>query len=288
MYVSPTLNDDRELPDLFIRAEKVERVHEFVHLGNLVGDSNSLGILHRRVTEATKTHGRMKPLWRSRKSPRTIKRRLFLVCVSSTPLYGCENWPLPEAACRLINKFWYEKIRGILGISWVRMREQHITNERCAKMLGVPDWRIIMGRRSTRWLGHVARMAPTRLDRQTLFGFVEGRAQKRTGRRRNLVSHARSALTALPKLDMRICAHTAQDKADWNDLCLQWSRDAPEFIVDAPQKCPICGKCFYNLGTHITTTRAVSKQMFKCPIDGYDQLFTTKNARTRHLANEHS
>ena len=29
MYISPTLNDDRELPDLFICAEKLERVHEF-------------------------------------------------------------------------------------------------------------------------------------------------------------------------------------------------------------------------------------------------------------------
>ena len=148
---------------------------------SLVEDSYSLGIfedVHRRVTEATKMHGRMKPLWRSRKLPKNIKWRLFLVCVCSTLLYGCENWPLPEAACRLINKFWYEKIRGILGISWVRMREQHITNERCVKMLGVPDWRIIVGRRSTRWLGHVARMAPTRLARQTLFGFVKGRTKK--------------------------------------------------------------------------------------------------------------
>ena len=59
MYVSPTLNDDRELPDLFIRAENVERVHDFLYLGSLVGDSYSLGIfedVHRRVTEATKMH----------------------------------------------------------------------------------------------------------------------------------------------------------------------------------------------------------------------------------------
>ena len=144
-----------------------------------------------------------------------------------------------------------------------------------------------MGRRSTRWLGHVARMAPTRLDRQTLFGFVEGRAQKRTGRRRNLVSHARSVLTGLPKLDMRIWTHTAKDKAGVGRLVFTVESDDPEFIVDDPQKCPICSKCFRNLGTHITTTHAVSKEMFKCPIDGCDEVFKTKNARTRHLKKEH-
>ena len=144
-----------------------------------------------------------------------------------------------------------------------------------------------MGRRSTRWLGHATRMAPTRLARQTLFGFVKGRTQKRTGRRRNLVSHARSVLTGLPKLDMRIWAHTAQDKAEWNDLCSQWSRDAPEFIVDDSQKYPICSKCVRNLGTHITTTHAVSKEMFKCPIDGCDQVFKTNTVHTRYFTVGH-
>ena len=290
MYVSPSLNDDRELPDLYIRTEKVERVHEFLYLGSLVGDSFSLGIfedVHRRVTEATKMHGRMKPLWRSRKLPKNIKRRLFLVCVSSTLLYGCENWPIPEAACRLINKFWYEKIRDILGISWVRMRDQRITNEKCAKMLGVPDWRVLVGRRYTRWIGHVARMAPTRLARQTLFGFVKGRTQKRTGRRRNLVAQANYALKGLPELDMRIWAHTAQDKAKWNDLCSQWSSNAPEFIINDPRKCPVCDKSFQNLRTHITTAHAISKENFSCTVAGCNEMFKTKNARTRHLADKH-
>ena len=35
-YASSTRNDDRELPDIFIRAEKVERVHDFLYLGSLV------------------------------------------------------------------------------------------------------------------------------------------------------------------------------------------------------------------------------------------------------------
>ena len=144
-----------------------------------------------------------------------------------------------------------------------------------------------MGRRSTRWLGHATRMAPTRLARQTLFGFVKGRTQKRTGRRRNVVSHARSLLSGLPKLNMRIWAHTAQDKAEWNDLCSQWNRDSPEFIVDDPQKCPICSKCYRNLRTHITTKHAVNKEMFKRQIDGCGEMLKTKNARTRPKKNNY-
>ena len=60
----------------------MEHVHEFLYLGSIVGDGFSLGILEdvtRRIAEATKIHGRLKPIWLSRKMPRNIKRRLFLV-----------------------------------------------------------------------------------------------------------------------------------------------------------------------------------------------------------------
>ena len=151
-------------------------MHEFLYLGSTVDYSYSLGILEdevRRIAEATKIHGRLKPIWRSRKFSRNIKGRLFLVCVCSTLIHGCENWALPGAASHLINKFWYNRIRNILGISWFRMRNQRITNEQSAAMLGGPDWRVLVGRRYTRWLRHVARMAPTRLARQALFSFAK-------------------------------------------------------------------------------------------------------------------
>ena len=66
---------------------------------------------------------------------RDIKRRLFIVCVATPLLYGCENWVLTNAHKRKINKFWYGKIRSTLGISWQRMRDERITNEACAQML---------------------------------------------------------------------------------------------------------------------------------------------------------
>ena len=71
-------------------------------------------------------------------------------------------------------------------------------------------------------------MAPTRLARQTLFGFVTGRSQIEKGRRRNLIPHTKTVLKALPELDLRIWGHPAQDETTWSSLCTQWSRDAPE------------------------------------------------------------
>ena len=154
----------------------------------------------------------MKPIWKSKKLARSIKRHLFIVCVASTLLYGCENWPLSQATSRILNRFWYSRIRSVLGITWGRVRAERITNERCARMLGVPDWIILAGRRHARWLGHVARMAPGRLARQTLFGYVKGRTQQKTGLRMNLVAKANTILEGLPNSDTRIWAHKAQKK----------------------------------------------------------------------------
>ena len=145
-----------------------------------------------------------------------------------------------------------------------------------------------MGRRYTRWLGHVARMAPTRLARHALFGFANGRTQLTTGHRRNLVSHAKAALKVLPELDSRIWAHTAQDKPVWNKLCTTWSRDAPEFKIKNMHECPICKKCVTNnLGKHISTKHPVSSEQFQCTIEGFNETFKAKNARARHLAKKH-
>ena len=49
----------------------------------------------------------------------------------------------------------------------------------------------------------------------------------------------------------------------------------------------MCSKSFRNLGTHITSAHPVSKENLICIVDGCDQEFKTKNARTRHLQKEH-
>ena len=54
MHITPN-NITHPLPDLFIRGEIIGRVHEFIHLGSLVGDTYSVGVtedIERRIAEA--------------------------------------------------------------------------------------------------------------------------------------------------------------------------------------------------------------------------------------------
>ena len=289
VYITPEA-ELHSMPDLFIRGEQIERVHEFIYLGSLVGDSYSLGVtedIERRIAEATKIFGRLRPMWKSHKLSRTIKRRLFLVCVSTVLLYGCENWPLNSITSQKINSFWYGKIRSVLGISWVKMRDERITNERCAERFGVPDWRVLLGKRHTRWIGHIARMSHLRPARQTLFGSVHGRRPMRTGIRKSLVTQAKAGLAGLPRLDTRIWAHIAQDKLEWDSLCEAWDANAEPFQIDNPRRCPLCDSNVTNLGKHITAKHPVSTEKFECEVLGCRETFLTKNARTKHMNNVH-
>ena len=128
-------------------------MREFVYLGSLIADTYTLGVAEdvtRRVAEASKIFGRLKPIWKSAGLSKDIKRRLFIVCVSTVLLYGAENWALSSLASATIQKFYYRSIRYILKISWQRVRDERITNERCAQMLGVPDWRVLVCKRHAR------------------------------------------------------------------------------------------------------------------------------------------
>ena len=155
-------------------------------------------------------------------------------------------------------------MRPILGISWAKMREERITNEWCAQRLGVPDWRVLLGRRHARWLGHIARMAPSRPAKQTLFGSVHGRKATRTGLKKTLVTQANVGLNGLPDLDTRIWAHIAQDKLKWNSLCEGWDVNAHSFHIDNPRRCPLCEADFTHLGQHITAKHPVNAAKFVC------------------------
>ena len=139
MYVAPTRGEHAR-PELTIRGEMIERVHELVYPGSIIGDTYTLGMaedVQRRVKEASKMFGRMKAIWKSRKLSRSVGRRLLITYVGSVLLYGSENWDLTQAASRALNKFWYRCIRSILGITWERVRMEYITNERAARRLGV-------------------------------------------------------------------------------------------------------------------------------------------------------
>ena len=263
-------------------------MREFIYLGSLVSDSYSLGAAEdaaRRVSEASKIFGRLKPIWKSRLT-RSVKKRLFTVCVVTALLFGAENSVWPSSAVRTVHNFYYRCIRSILRLSWQRVRQERITNERCAQMLGVPDWKVIVGKRHARWLGHVARMSTDSMARQCLYGYSRGRTTRQRGLRKTLINRGVQVLRGLPT-DLRVWAHSAQDKSAWNAICDKWSAKPAAIEVDE-KVCPVCGAEFGTEGgcnRHITKSHPVRCEDFRCEF--CTETFRTKIARTKHLEAVH-
>ena len=153
-------------------------------------------------------------------------------------------------------------------------------------MLGVPDWRVLVGKRHARWIGHVARMSTDSLARISLYGYAEGRVKKKSGLRQNLVHRAEQILAGLC-VDVRVWGHIAQDKAAWNTQCKNWCTNPTPLAVDE-KTCPVCNKQFTKAGScsrHITAVHPVRRQEFSCHI--CHATFVTKTAQTKHLERQH-
>ena len=153
-------------------------------------------------------------------------------------------------------------------------------------MLGVPDWKIIVGKRHARWLGHVARMSTDSIARQMLYGYSQGRTQKKSGLRNTLITRGKQVLRGV-ETDPRIWTHTAQNKSQWDVLCDRWS--VSPAVTDVDKKvCPICQQEFTGEGgcrRHITKSHPVRIKDFECPM--CNDTFKTKVARTKHMETAH-
>ena len=153
-------------------------------------------------------------------------------------------------------------------------------------MLGVPDWRVLVGKRHARWLGHLARMSSDSLARISLYGHAEGRVYKRNGLRCNLVHRAKQILDGL-SVDARVWGHVAQDKAKWNAICDNWRTGRAPLAVDG-KVCPICSRGFTLEGTcyrHVVAVHPLRRERFACHL--CQETFETTTARTKHLEREH-
>ena len=141
--------------------EPVAVVEEFEYLGSTISQDCTLDReIRRRISNASHTFRSLyRVLWCRKRLKTATKMRLFKSVVLSTLLYGSETWVPSAAQLKRLQAYMY--IMGACGLSWVYPG-------RTCLMAGIERVEVMVMRRKLRWLGHVERMADSRIPKYLL------------------------------------------------------------------------------------------------------------------------
>ncbi|XP_076066164.1 uncharacterized protein LOC143039802 [Oratosquilla oratoria] len=93
------------------------------------------------------------------------KIMVFRAVVLSTLLYACKTWTLYKRDIKRLESFQQSKLRYILHIHW----KDCITNNEVLSHAALPSVEATILQHRLRWVGHVARMEPSRPPKIILF-----------------------------------------------------------------------------------------------------------------------
>ena len=151
----------------------VAMVPEFTYLGSVVSSDGSLDTeITTRLAKASRVFGcLLRPIFQCRNLSLPTKRMVYKAVVLSTLLYGAETWTVLARHVRRLTVFHHACIRTILGVSHAQQWEEHLSSGTLARRFGMPlEMDTLLRQHRLRWLGHVARMDPSRASKQVLFG----------------------------------------------------------------------------------------------------------------------
>lgn len=162
---------------LRINGMEIAKCGVFRYFGSMLSeqDAGSTVDISRRCGLAHAAFGKLRHVWTPTVRYST-KARLLLACVTPVLLYGSETWSLSHKQSRKLHNTWMSCVRRALGIRQPAMTQDRITNQDMLSRLGVPSIHTLLAQRIARWLGHVARMNPTRFPHGFLFGTLANRS----------------------------------------------------------------------------------------------------------------
>ena len=171
-------DEEEELRPLQLDECVIECVPDFKYLGSVVdGRGGIMKEVKERIAKASRAFGALKePVFRDKNLSLATKRLVYKAVVLATLLYGSETWTTKRDAVRKLEVFHNRCLRGILGISAMQQRMEHISSVQLAKRFGMEESLedMVMARQLC-WLGHVARMSEERIPKKVLFGWLPQR-----------------------------------------------------------------------------------------------------------------
>jgi hypothetical protein len=230
-----TANVQGQTPEQRLReAHPVPFVDHARFLGCWVSrDGKNQADTDHRIKQATKIWGRMFRQLRRLKLDQKHMGMVLRATVESSLLFGMEARAVHSEDIRSLQKFMNTVVMGATGTRRRDMHDAHLTLQDLRKRLGMDRVGICITWRQMRWLGHVARLPPERLERQVLqAGLLPectlprcAQGAPRPTIRGMFWKHVQSllALTDVPKHEWPTrWWQVAADKPQWEKLMRRW------------------------------------------------------------------
>ena len=132
---------------------KIDKVDEYVHLGQLVTMQNDkTDKIKRRIVAGWITFNKNRNIMKS-KLPMCLKRKICTQCVLTAMTYGSQTWAITKRMQERLRIAQRSMERAIVGTT----RRDRKTNVWLRQQTGVQDIVCRMKKLKWQWVGHIAR-----------------------------------------------------------------------------------------------------------------------------------
>jgi len=200
-----------------INGETNEGVAEFICLGTLIGNDNSMEKeIQRPIFTGNRTYFAAISLFRSRILSRATKIILYKTLIRSVVSYGAVVWTLTKKEQQDLLIFERKIFRRIYGPKYENRERKSRKNrelEEMSKGVNIVKW--IKGQIS--WLGHLERMEEDRMPKKIFTQEMGGMRRRGRPRERRKEEVERD----LQVLGVRLWTELVADRKKWKDIVRQ-------------------------------------------------------------------
>jgi hypothetical protein len=154
------------------KKHRFKYTNEFKYLGCvLMPDQLNDTEITKRVKQAKAQKANLSNFFKS-KACAWVKKHVFQSIPVNTLLFGCETWTLTDCNKKKISSVCHEGLRKVLGLRMNTVEKHRIRNEHARDKLGVPHVLDIITKRQHDFLGKIAYLHISNLQRQFLGAWI--------------------------------------------------------------------------------------------------------------------
>lgn len=149
---------------------QASHIEAFVYLGTAIADNlDDIIAIKKRIGQAQGMFSKLeKCFFKSKDFPLKLKSRVYSALILSVLLYGSESWCVTGKHLSILKSFHHRCVRSMTGYSLFA----HQPTFKLLKKMDLPSIESLVGSRFLNWLGHVARLPETAIQRKLLTSFV--------------------------------------------------------------------------------------------------------------------